>query len=459
MRHKKFRLIWYQANDIAAMERKLERMAAKGWLLERVSNWGWHYRRAEPQAVKYAVTYFPDASVYDSGPTAGQETYADYCAAAGWAFVSAYGPMQFFRSTRPDPVPIETDEGEKLRAIHRSVLKTWVLGYVLLLGSNLLGLSTRLSDLRRAPLSVLSDNGVLADLLLVCALLVYLAAVLADYFIWYVRSKRAVARGGCCLEPHTRARLWGGYVLLAFCAAAVLSRLAGISDAGDAATWLYAFGGLALVIALVQGTLVLMKRRGCSRETTRAVFIGLVVALSFLYAGLAIPFASSLSEADWAKSPDVAYIYTVHYGSMEISRSVYRDPLPVTLEELGFSVAESDHCSYEAEVQSSLLLERTIYRQQAYGEDSDLPALTIHRLTTRWGGLYRQCLAWLLEEADYVPMEPAALSLWGTQAGYATPEGGSYLLDCGDQLLCVWTGWELTAEQISLIAEKLNSAA
>lgn len=455
MRDKKFQLNWYQANDITAMERRLERMAAKGWLLERVSNWGWHFRRAEPQAVQYAVTYFPDASVYDSGPTAGQETYADYCAAAGWAFVSAYGPMQFFRSTRPYPIPIETDEGEKLCAIHRSVRKTWVLGYAVLLGSDLLGLSTRLSDLRRAPLSVLSDNGALADLLLVCALLVYLAAVLADYFVWYLRSKRAVERGGRCLEPHTRARLWGGYVLLAFCAAAVLGRLAGISDLGDAATWLYAFGGLALVIALVQGALVLMKQRGCSRETIRAVSIGLVVVLSFLYAGLALPFASSLSEAHWAQDPDVAYVYTVRYGSMEIPRSVYRDPLPVTLEELGFSVAEGDHCSYEAEVQSSPLLRCAVYRQQAYGEDSALPTLTVHRLTTRWGGLYRQCLTWLLEEGDYAPMEPEALARWGAQAGYATPEGGSCLLDCGDQLLCVWTGWELTAEQIAVLAGKL----
>ena len=109
-KEKKRELNWYQANDSEAMARRLEKMAAKGWLLESVDSMWRTYRRAEPSSVRYAVTYFPDASVFDGSPTGGQETYADYCAAAGWEFVSAYGPIQYFRSTRPDPVPIETDE-------------------------------------------------------------------------------------------------------------------------------------------------------------------------------------------------------------------------------------------------------------------------------------------------------------------------------------------------------------
>lgn len=455
MKHKKFRLNWYQATDIAAMERKLEKMAAKGWLLEHVSNLGWHYRRAEPQSVQYAVTYFPAASVYDSGPTREQETYADYCAAAGWDFVSAYGPLQIFRSIRPDPVPIETDEGEKLRAIHRSVLKTWVLGCGLLLVSSLLNLSSKLSDLERVPLSVLSDCWDLALLLLVCALLVYITATLADYFIWYLRSKRAVERGGRCLEPHTRARLWGGCVLLGICAASILCGLSQISGPGDMAIWAYAFGGLALFLALDRGVLVLLKRRGCSRETTRAVSIGLVVALAILYTGSLVPFGRYLAGADWAKDPDAAYLYTTHYGSMEIHRSVYRDPLPVTLEDLGFSVAEEDHCSYEAKVSRSPLLESTIYQQRAYGEDSDLPTLTIRRVTTPWDGLYQRCLTWLLEEYWYESPVPVDDPRRGAEAVYAAE--GFYLLDYGDQLLTVSASWDLAEEQMGVIVEGMRA--
>ena len=81
-KEKKRELNWYQANDSEAMARRLEKMAAKGWLLESVDSMWRTYRRAEPSSVRYAVTYFPDASVFDGSPTGGQETYADYCAAA-----------------------------------------------------------------------------------------------------------------------------------------------------------------------------------------------------------------------------------------------------------------------------------------------------------------------------------------------------------------------------------------
>ena len=115
---KKRRLVWYLPWDGAYVERHLEKMARKGWQLENAGNPFWTYRKAEPANLHYAMTYFPDASVFDSQLTGEQETYADYCAAAGWEMVSTYGPLQIFVNDRPDPVPIETDEKEKLTAIH-----------------------------------------------------------------------------------------------------------------------------------------------------------------------------------------------------------------------------------------------------------------------------------------------------------------------------------------------------
>ena len=209
-RKKKFQVNWYQVNDSEAMAAKLEKMAAKGWLLDKVSNFGWTYRRAEPAQVKYTITYFPDASVFDPAPTEGQETYADFCQAAGWEFVAAYGPIQFFRSTRPDPIPIETDEGEKLRASHKTMLKTLVLSHVLLLFSAGLQLPAQRLNFRYAPFSTVSSNQSMALALLATGLLLYCAAILLDYFIWYRRSKRAVERGGASVKVHTRARRWGG---------------------------------------------------------------------------------------------------------------------------------------------------------------------------------------------------------------------------------------------------------
>lgn len=33
-------------------------MAARGWMLDRLGTWSWHYRRAEPKQLRFAVTFF-----------------------------------------------------------------------------------------------------------------------------------------------------------------------------------------------------------------------------------------------------------------------------------------------------------------------------------------------------------------------------------------------------------------
>ena len=70
-RDRKRQLSWYQPDDTEAIARHLERMAGKGWLLEKVDNWIFTYRRAQPARVRYTVTFFPEASVFDPRPYPG----------------------------------------------------------------------------------------------------------------------------------------------------------------------------------------------------------------------------------------------------------------------------------------------------------------------------------------------------------------------------------------------------
>jgi len=284
MRNSKFQLNWYQANDTRAIEQKLEKMAARGWLLETLNNWGFRYRRGEPGAVRYCITYFPEASIFDGSLTEGQQTYADYCAAAGWEFVSAYGPMQIFRSTREDPTPIETDEGEKLAAIHRSMMKTSVGVYIMLLVVWLLNLGLRLSHFVLEPQFQRTSD--LFFLIFLFVFVAYLTFVLADYFVWYLRSRRAVERGESCLQPQTRLRFWMSMVMLGACAVMAVTFVSDMLEPGKGWILLYSFGGMAAVIAISQGVFHWMKRRGFSRGATRAVFFILCVVLSIIYAAL-----------------------------------------------------------------------------------------------------------------------------------------------------------------------------
>ena len=444
-RDRKRQLNWYQINDCEAVARHLEKMAARGWLLEKADNWGWIYRRSAPAQVRYCVTFFPEASIFDSGPTGDQETYIDYCAAAGWEFVSSYGPAQYFRSTRPDPVPIETDEAAKLRAIHRSMWKTLILGSLLLLFAQILNLSGRVQHFRWAPMSELSDSGTLGLWLMMAVLVVYLVGNLADYFIWYFRSKRSVERGGACLPVHTRARLWASGVLLAACAAGIAGFVSKLTRPGFGWVLLYAFGGMALLLAVLYRVMDRMKRQGSARGDTRAAYLVLTVVLAVAYGYGGIPLANHLSETG-AMERAPAYTYT-KYG---IERNIYRDELPVTLEDLGYPVSPEDHCSYEAEVSRSPLARHTVYSQRGLGEGSELPYLEYQVCEIPWGWLRDLCWDTLVHSGDGqfraedVAVEPApeaALS----RARYG---GRQYLLLFEDRIVVISGDWEMTAEQI-----------
>ena len=82
--------------DHAGISRHLEKMAAKGWMIERMSNFGWVYHRIDPKPVKFAVSYYPKASEFDPEPTDEQKTFHEFCAHTGWKLACTSAQLQIF---------------------------------------------------------------------------------------------------------------------------------------------------------------------------------------------------------------------------------------------------------------------------------------------------------------------------------------------------------------------------
>ena len=69
MKDRKWDFIPFSYYDRTGMERHLEQRAAQGWLLERISNFGWYYRRIQPGKIHFTVTHYLRASQFDPEPT------------------------------------------------------------------------------------------------------------------------------------------------------------------------------------------------------------------------------------------------------------------------------------------------------------------------------------------------------------------------------------------------------
>ena len=467
MREKKWVPNIYQPDDEAAIVKRLEKLAAKGWFLERAENWGWTLRRGEPAQVRYAVTYFPGASVFDPGPTEDQETYADYCRAAGWEFVSSYGPVQYFRSDLPDPVPIETDQGEKLAAIHRAMTKTTLLVYGLALVCALLLLAEQMQTLRQTPFSVLSSNGELVFLAVFFVMGLCAVIVPADYLIWYFRSKQSVEDGGACLPGHTWLRYVTNITLL-LCLAVLLGVV--LAAAGSVRRGLLVLALLILRFlpyAALWTVFHLLRRRGRDRASVRKGYIIAAVIAWIGIMALDIAFLDSDILAAPGRQPEQIYV-----DSDGDSHNLYADDLPVTLEDLGIQVTASDHCSYERNHSASPLVSYTTYEQRAASEESDLPWLLygVADFAQEW--MAETCLDGMVHEeltrpwgSIFIlsPNDSVEDSRWGADEVYFSPldeeagTGGNWTLRYGDRLVHFrqW-GWELTDERVEILREALS---
>lgn len=120
MKNRMLRFETYSFYDSTGMERHLEHMAARGWMIEQISAFGWRYRRIPPTQIHFAVAYYPPASDFDPEPTEGQRTLQDFCVRTGWQLACTQAQIQIYYNEDADPLPLETDPVVKVTTLHRA---------------------------------------------------------------------------------------------------------------------------------------------------------------------------------------------------------------------------------------------------------------------------------------------------------------------------------------------------
>lgn len=187
--------------------RYLEKMAAKGWMPERLLGDGlWLFRRIPPTTLKYALFYARPAKPEDTEALVKQEEFYELCAHDGWELVCTSAWMQIFCNRRPDPVPLETDPVAELARFHTAYLRVFVPLWILLICSDALSIwreiqsyrhtlawQDSLAELgicREADLGQLWRHGIYYGLLIVCGLV-----LIVEYFSWHRRAEQAAREG------------------------------------------------------------------------------------------------------------------------------------------------------------------------------------------------------------------------------------------------------------------------
>ena len=213
MKQKKHDLIPFSFYDLTGIARHLEKQAARGWMIEKISNFGWRYRAIPPQKLHFTATYYPPASDFEPEPSDGELTFQDFCLHSGWKFAGSNGPLQVFYTDQPDPLPIHTEPTEELRMIRKIARKGLPFGFFMLIIS-LFGTYGGLATAVFEPIRFWANPSGLYGWITWCVLLVYFGADLFTYFRWTRRAKQAAGQGEFLPSPGCHKILLAGLCLV-----------------------------------------------------------------------------------------------------------------------------------------------------------------------------------------------------------------------------------------------------
>ena len=421
----------YSMFDDHALINKLERMALKGWQLEKISRYLLSFRKAEPQALHYAIGFFPGAEAEDPTMSEDQLSYIDLCSASGWELAAAYGPMQVFQSAAANPVPLETDDALKLKAIDGSIGKTHILLHLSLILIALFWLTRFRFEsgyLTSAPWHSVWITAVSFTMIRSLLELIF-------YFYWFFKGCRQVELSLPLPSTHTGIRrtsfwLWVTLWLVVFIARGGFRFLA----------------FYAVILLIIHGADLFSIRIGKKHLKNAAsvrMFAGLcaVVLLALIYLG-----ANELRMLSFTP-PYVG-------GKIVVQR---RDRLPVTLEELDEAVPNIIY-SCIASTENSLLMEHQTFTQAPMGIDLDLPVLEISVRQARIGFLnsfhYKDILKYYTDIGS-VNMQNRYGAI--RSMCYTDPISGgkTYALLYSDRVLYLYDLHDMTDEQVDLIIDRL----
>lgn len=188
----KFVLFKFIPYEYKSLEKYLEKMASKGWILKSMFGYFLRFIKDEPKNLKYTLDVLDKVSLYAIGDSDEMIEYREYCEAAGWNFVCARDKIQVFCKEDEVKLPIQTDEEEKFKTILKASFK-----YIMLdLSTVILILFSQYNiTFRGYNAEFLADNTVLLLVLCISLWAVQDIIQFIHLSIWAVKGKSRLNDG------------------------------------------------------------------------------------------------------------------------------------------------------------------------------------------------------------------------------------------------------------------------
>lgn len=421
MRNHKFHLQLSSYYDLEGMDKQLEEMAAKGWMLEKMTVLGWHFRRMEPKRLRFTVAYQNTFSVFDDKDDENQKAYQDLCRQSGWTLAAARGAVQVFYTEDDDAPPIETDPQIVWKAMDQ-LSRVSLITSILLFYAALLTGEKLLYYFRHYPIELLASPTRLIVSLFWALLFLYCVTDAVTYCIWRHKARRAAAMGEFV---HARGISTPAQIIWVLFVMGLLYMVLTNLLPEQRTLWAKAVIVLGL---LLMAPILLRRIQKCRGSTRCAVPANTVVSLVVI--GLfSLSFTILLfGEPSWDRS---------------------RFDLDPPLAAADLTGVDDAAYSRRVDLEDSILVHRATWDEWG---DGDLPCLDYTIADVQVDFLYGLCKTLLLNPPDsdgFVLLDPVG----GVDAVYRyTGNRHDYVLCWDTRLVSLNASWDLTDAQLATAA-------
>ena len=457
MRDTKRQIVRCAFYDQTAMQKQFEKMAAQGWLIDKISAYVWTYHKIEPADLHITVTYFPNASEFDPGPSESQQMMEEFAARDGWKLLTRWGQIQVFCNESENPTPIETDPVTQVNTIWRAMKKNLIPSHLMILALCLYQLAFNGYRLFTELVDFLSTPYLLSSIPLWVLLLLAEVNELVTCFRWHRKAKPA-AENGIFLPVKTNRFIT--FALILSCLVVLFNTLQLPSGFRTfSLIWMAVILSIILIANLLKRWL---KRNGASKGTNYTLTILLIIILTFVFLGVLTAYILRNGVDDGRKPVD-------SYEKNGWTFEIYDEPMPLYVEDL-MEIGDSTWSRERNKHNETFLLSRSEYRQDhVQGGPEGLKDLSYTIVDIKQPFLYDTVKqAMLNERQDEVNgdvifidhYEPIDATIWEASAAYQLHWSDSildtYLICWENRIVEIKFYWDPTPEQLKIVVDKLK---
>lgn len=440
----------------------LENKAADGWLLVDMGSIMWEYKRIEPQKLKFNISYVNKSSAYDYGLTENQASFVEYCEHSGWKFAASFDHTFVFYTDNEETVPIETDALVEVENIHYIMKRKLLFPYLLLTASPIINLSTTLFDFFDDTVAQLLSNIISLIVPLFFIALFFLSEIF-EYLVWYIRAKKLASLGGGFLSTKNFSNIKALAVVLIMLVGCFMYSVSSAASSGLTVLLCGILVGVAVLLS-TRCTTTLLKKLNVPQKVNLAISVAVCLAVSVACLHLSV-------NTVMKNSPDS--VEDIYNNIQYKTEAEFSEAAPLKIADF---IKETNSTKAWVENQVTVCAEK--FRAVQYAENPTTQeeyTLTYTVFEIKIPFLRRACINNLFDKysalGNYLDLEssPGKVLLdrvshreisaekWSADEVYVVCVDGKainrYLLCYGNKIVEFIPSWELTAEQVKVVAK------